>query len=315
MKSKIIVILGSTATGKSDLAVQIAKKLSGLNHFSSKNGRPSGSSGLGEVISADSRQVYKGLDIGTGKITKREMQGVPHHMLDVISPKKQFTVADFQRLAHQKIAEILKRGKVPIICGGTGFYIDAVVKNLVLPNVAPNSKLRIRNYELGIEKLHAMLEKLDPKRAKEIDKNNKVRLIRAIEIATALGKVPKVKSKPLYDALQIGIQIDSEVLKERINKRLLSRIKSGMIKEAQILHKQGLSWKRMEELGLEYRYLALFLQKKISKEQMILELQNKIGQYARRQRQWFKRDKSIHWIDPKDTRKTEKIISDFLNTK
>ena len=287
-KSKVIVILGQTATGKSTLAVKIAKKING------------------EVISADSRQVYRGLDLGTGKITKKEMRGIPHHLLDVLKAKKRFSVAEYKKLADKKIKEIITRGKVPIICGGTGFYIDAVVKNINFPQVPPNTKLR---KQLSLR--HAMvlfeeLKKLDPMRAKNIDKNNKVRLIRAIEIAKVLGKVPKLQSDTFsayaenvssYDFIKIGLYAPSEFLKQKIQKRLLARIKAGMIKEIQNLHKNGLSWKRMEELGLEYRYTALYLQKKITKEEMLKKLNSEIFKYAKRQMTWFKRDKEIKWLD------------------
>ena len=160
-----------------------------------------------------------------------------------------------------------------------------------------------------------MLKKLDPKRAKDIDSQNRVRLIRAIEIAKSLGKVPKAKSKPIYNSLQIGINWDKEELRERINKRLLSRIKKGMIKEVENLHKNGLSWKRLEGLGLEYRYVALFLQEKITKEEMVETLQNKIWQYAKRQIAWFKRDKSIVWIKPEEISSVGKIVGEFLSKK
>ncbi|HYC34152.1 MAG TPA: tRNA (adenosine(37)-N6)-dimethylallyltransferase MiaA [Candidatus Paceibacterota bacterium] len=296
-KPKIIVILGPTASGKSDFAVTIAKKFKG------------------EVISADSRQIYKDLDIGTGKITKKEMKGVPHHLLDVVSPKKTFTVSDFKKLAEKKIEEILSRGKVPVICGGTGFYIDAVVNNVILPEVPPNKALRKKYEKMEARKLFETLSRLDPKRAKEIDPHNKVRLIRAIEIASALGKVPKLKSKPLYNTLTLGISWTKEELDQRIYKRLLERIKDGMIEEAKKLHKKGLSFKRMEELGLEYRYLAKYLQKKISKDEMIEKLYTEIKQYAKRQRIWFKRDGNIIWFEPTELNKAQKIIADFVGEK
>lgn len=273
MKPKIIVIIGPTASGKSDLAVQIAKE---------KNG---------EIISADSRQVYKGLDIGTGKITKREMRGVPHYLLDVANPKKKFSVAEYKKLAEKEIKNILSRGKVPIICGGTGFYIDTLVYDLDLPEVPPNEKLRKDLEKKSLESLLKILQKLDPARAKKIDTKNKVRLIRSIEVAKAIGKTPKIKKKSKYDIELIYIDWPDEVLKERIKKRLLKRIKGGMIKEAENLHANGLSYKRMIELGLEYRYLALFLQDKISKEEMIEELSKKIWHYVKQQRTWFKRYK------------------------
>ena len=278
MKSKIIVIVGPTASGKSDLSVKIAKE---------KNG---------EIISADSRQVYKGLDIGSGKITKREMRGVPHFLLDIANPKKVFTVADFKRLGQKAIDDILSRGKVPVIVGGTGFYIDALVFDMDIPEVPPNKILREKLEKKTIEELFSKLEKLDSERASEIDSQNKVRLVRALEIVDALGKIPKANKTEKYDAEWIGIDWSNEVLKERIHTRLLKRIKSGMIKEVENLHAKGLSYKRMESLGLEYRYMARFLKKEITREQMISELETKIWQYAKRQRMWFKRNKDVKWI-------------------
>jgi tRNA dimethylallyltransferase len=280
-KPKIIVILGQTATGKSDFAVQIAKKVGG------------------EIISADSRQVYKGMDLGTGKITKKEMQGVPHHLLDVVSPKKVFSVSDFKKLADKKIEEIIKRGHVPIICGGTGFYIDAVIDGAILPEVEPNKKLRTTLEKKSAEQIYVMLQKLDKTRSKDIDAKNKVRLIRAIEIAKALGKVPKVKKVEKYAVMKIGLALPDEVLKERIRTRLLSRIKKGMLREIKNLHDSGVSWKRMNDLGLEYRYGALYLQGKLSKQEMIEKLNTEIWHYAKRQKTWFKRGKNTTWIDPR----------------
>jgi tRNA dimethylallyltransferase len=293
-KPKVIVILGQTATGKSDLAVQIASKIDG------------------EVISVDSRQVYKGLDLGTGKITKKEMQGVPHFLLGVANAKNKFTVSKYKDLADKKIKEILSRGKVPIICGGTGFYIDAVVNNIIFPDVPPNEKLRkILNKKSEIE-LFKILQKLDKVRAKDIkDKNeinNKVRLIRAIEIAKTLGKVPKIPtSKKEYDFIKIGLSLPADILKEKIEKRLLARIKMGMFKEIENLHKNGLSWKRMKELGLEYRYVAQYLQNKITKEEMLQKLNSEIYKYAKRQMTWFKRDSKINWFDPRDKNLLNKV--------
>jgi len=279
-KPKVIVILGPTASGKSDLAVKLAKDFNG------------------EVISADSRQVYKGLNIGTGKITKREMQGVPHHLLNIADPKKQYTVVDFKRDAEKVITDILKKHKLPIICGGTGFYIKALVDNISLPEVPPNFALRKRLKSKSASELFLMLQELDPKRARNIDAKNPIRLIRAIEIAKALGKVPQLKSKPQskYNFLQIGIKIPDQELKQRIHQRLLKRLESGMITEAKKLHVQGLSWKRMEELGLEYRYLAKFLQKEISRQELVDKLNSEIWQYAKRQKTWFKKDKRIEWV-------------------
>ncbi len=293
-KPKIISIVGPTASGKSDLAVMLAKQFKG------------------EVISTDSRQVYIGLNIGSGKITKKEMMGIPHHLLDVINPKKVFTVANFKKQADQKISEIISRGHTPILCGGTGFYIDAVAKNVILPEVPPNKALRKKLEMLPLEKLQQMLMKLDQKRFITIDLNNKVRLVRAIEIAKALGSVPKIKIKPLYDVLTVGILWDPEILRKRINLRLQKRLKGGMINEVKKLHAQGLSWKRLESLGLEYRFVAQFLQKKITKAEMIERLQFEIWHYAKRQMTWFQRDKNIVWVGVKEIKKIKAKVKEFL---
>lgn len=288
-KPKLIVICGPTATGKSDYAVDLALGLvDGLNHTKGMVGRTSRGEVLGEIISADSRQVYTGLDIGSGKITTKEMRGVPHYLLDVANPKRVFTVSQYKIQTEKAIQKILKKGKTPIIVGGTGFYID-VALGLDLPEVPPNKKLRKELEKKSTEELFALLKKKDENRAETIDKDNKVRLIRALEIIETLGKVPKQKRISKYDAQYIYLDFPDEVLKERIHIRLLKRMKMGMLKEVQNLHKQGVSWKRLEELGLEYRYLALYLQKKLTKEEMLRELEMAIWHYAKRQRTWFKK--------------------------
>lgn len=312
--NKIVVILGPTASGKSALAVELARKFGG------------------EVVSADSRQVYRGLDVGTGKITKREMRGVPHHLLDVASPKsrKKFTVADYQKLAGKAVDDILARGKLPIICGGTGFYIQALVDDIALPDVPPNAALRKKLAKKSPVALIKILRKLDPVRAKNIDPKNPHRLIRAIEIATTLGKVPPLKKSgsknqppAKYAPLFIGLKIEPKELREKIAVRLKKRLgdtrgegrktrNKNMIQEARDLHAAGLSWKRMRELGLEYRFLADFLTSKISREQMVRELETAIWQYSRRQMSWFGRDGRIEWIQPKDMTKIEKLARKFL---
>jgi tRNA dimethylallyltransferase len=304
-KPKIIIILGQTSTGKSDFAVQLSKVLavSGVES---------------EIISADSRQVYKGLDLGTGKITKKEMRGIPHHLLDVANPKKTFNVADYKKLAEKKINEIIKRGNVPIICGGTGFYIDAIVSGQVLPEVPPNKKLRKELGGKSKEDLFKVLKKLDKNRAETIDKDNPVRLIRAIEIATTLGHVPSLESdgtNSKHDILKIGLTLPDELLKERIYKRILTRIKKGMIKEIENLHEEGLSWKRMNDLGLEYRYISEYVQGNLTKKDMIEKLNQETWHYAKRQKTWFKRDKDTIWINPTEIHEQAKAlykIKEFL---
>jgi tRNA dimethylallyltransferase len=281
---KIIVIVGQTASGKSNLAVILAKTFGG------------------EVISADSRQVYRGLDIGTGKITKKEMRSIPHHLLDVASPTRRFNASMYQTKARRAMTQILHRNRLPIVCGGTGFYIDALLKGLSLPEVAPNRVLRRALEKKSTQELFEILCMLDKRRAKVIDRNNPRRLIRALEIATALGRVPPLKHMPIVptNILTIGITIPDIQLKKNIHERLIKRIRSGMVIEARQLHKNGLSWKRFEELGLEYKFLARYLQKKIAKQKMLVLLETAINQYAKRQKQWFKRDQSIVWVKNSD---------------
>jgi tRNA dimethylallyltransferase len=289
MKPKIIVVLGPTATGKSDLAVNIAQKYNG------------------EIISADSRQVYKGMDLGSGKITKKEMLGIPHHLLDIIKPSTFFSMAKYKELANKKIKEIILKGKTPIICGGTGYYIDSVVKNITIPEVKLNLKYRKELEKKSTEKLFELLKKISPERAKTIDKKNKVRLIRALEIAKELGSVPEIIEKPSeYDYIFIGLDTKDQILKDRIALRLTKRIKLGMIKEIQRIHNEGTTWKRLESFGLEYKNTALFLQNKITKEEMIDNLNREIWQFVKRQRTWFKRNKQIVWLDPTDKKVLEK---------
>lgn len=301
-KTKVIVILGQTATGKSDLGVKLARRFNG------------------EIISADSRQIYKGLDIGTGKIAKKEMRSVPHYMLDVVSSKRQFTVVQYKQRAEKIMWDIAQKGKIPIVVGGTGFYIDALLGGVSLPNVPPDKRLRKRLGRKSAQSLFENLKKLDPHRAKVIDKNNKVRLIRAIEIARVAGKVP-LCSQPhqKYDALKIGIRMEDAILKQKIHARLLKRIRAGMIAEVKKLHARGLSWKRMEELGLEYRYISRYL-KQVPRgstsdsrwSAFQAELETAIWQYARRQRTWFKRDKTIHWFAPFEYKKIQETVKRFL---
>ncbi|MBU3669067.1 MAG: tRNA (adenosine(37)-N6)-dimethylallyltransferase MiaA [Candidatus Taylorbacteria bacterium] len=297
MKNKVVVILGPTAVGKSDTAVTLSKRLK-----------------CAEVISADSRQVYTGLNIGSGKITKKEMQGVIHHGLDIVSPtrKKAYSVAEFKEYADKKITEISKRKNLPILCGGTGFYIDAVIDGMVLPEVPPNLPLRAKLSTYTTEKLFNMLKKIDDTRAKNIDSKNPVRLIRAIEISKALGKVPIVQKGKPYETLVIGVDVPNEILKKKISLRVQKRMKQGMLKEAINLHKKGVSWKRMKSFGLEYGLLADLAQKKISKKDFLERLEIEIWQYVKRQRKWFARRDDIHWYTPHDIQKIYRSVSKFI---
>lgn len=271
MKPKIVVVCGPTATGKSDKAVNIALDRNG------------------EIISADSRQVYRGLDIGSGKVTQEEMRDVPHHLLDVADPQDIFSVDDFVRLGTEAIDSILEKGKLPIICGGTGFYVDALVHDLDLPQVPPNPELRAELEKLSSEDLQAKLQELDSDRYEAIDIRNPVRLMRAIEIATALGSVPPISREPKYDIEWVYLDFPDDILKERIHTRLIKRLDAGMLDETRSLHESGLSYDRMKQLGLEYRYMAMHLLGEISYEEMVEQLNAKIWQYAKRQRTWFRK--------------------------
>jgi len=293
-KKKLIVILGPTASGKTDLSIKLAKKLNG------------------EIISADSRQVYKGMDIGSDKITKKEMKGVPHYLLDVASPKRKFTVVEYKDLALKAIKKIQKKNNLPILTGGTGFYIQAVIDGIIIPSVKADWKLRKELEKKHTEELFEMLKKLDPRRAKTIESKNKRRLIRALEIVIKTKKpVPLLKkNKPQFEVLILGIKKSPEELKERIKRRLLKRLKQGMIVEVKKLKKSGVSWKRLEEFGLEYKYIALYLQNKITKKEMTDRIQKESEHFAKRQMTWFKRDERIKWI--KDYKETEKLTKKFL---
>ena len=283
-KSRLIAIVGPTASGKSELAVQIAKKFKG------------------EIISADSRQIYQGLTIGTGKVPGRWRRGVfiyrgiAHYLIDEVSPRRQYNVGEFKREAEKWIKDITKRGKLPILAGGTAFWIDSVAYNLSIPEVPPNRSLRRKLAKRTLAQLLSYLRRLDPARAENIEKGNPRRLIRAIEIAKALGRVPKIKRHSPYDVLWIGIQRPAKKLRQRINRRLQTRLKNGMIEELRRLRKQKLSWRRLNELGLEYRYLANYLQGKMTKKEMITELESATWQYARRQIGWWRRNPKIHWV-------------------
>lgn len=295
-KPKIVIIVGPTASGKSTLGVNLAQKFTG------------------EIVSADSRQVYTGLNIGSGKITTEEMASVPHHLLDVANPETVFTASDFKTLAHEAILNILAKDKLPIIVGGTGFYIDALISQVNLPAVPPNETLRQILNKKSTTELGYKLKTLDEERFNNIDKNNRHRLIRAIEIATALGKVPKAyKTDPLFDYLIIGINIPQAELDEKIYQRLIERLNSGLIEEVETLHAQGLTYKRLENLGLEYKFIAYFLQHKLTRTEMIEKLYTAIRQYSKRQLTWLKKNENIKWLNRKNLlQEATLVVGNFL---
>lgn len=269
---RIIVVAGPTSSGKSDFAVSLA-----LAHN-------------GEIISADSRQVYIGLDIGTGKITAEEMKGVPHYMLDVVRVGEEFSVAEYAKRAKPILEDILARGKTPIITGGTGQYIDALIYDVELPAVPPNETLRQELEKKDIDELYKELAEKDPYRADDVDRYNKVRLIRALEIVHELGFVPPlVEPKLIYETEFYLLSPTRDLIRQRIEKRLLTRLENGMLEECKLLLANGITHEQLEKLGLEYRYMSRHLRGEISYAEMVEELKNKIGQYAKRQDTWNKK--------------------------
>lgn len=311
---KIIIILGPTASGKSEMAIKIARKING------------------EIISADSRQVYKGLDIGSGKVKgkwklqkpavsksrncekmtlgtgKRKIfvyKNIPHYCIDYVSPKKRYTVIDFKKSAERAMKDILYRGKTPIICGGTGFYINAITGVVKIPEVKPDWKLRKKLEKIPTEKLFEILKKLNPQRAKDIDPKNPRRLIRAIEIVRA-ASTTVVEPEPIDNRcrfLQVGIKLTEKELKKRIEKRVKKMFRDGLLNEIKKLRNPpfggGLSWKRLYELGFEYKYPAMFLQGKISGEEMLKRMILENWHYAKRQMTWFKKyQPKTKWLAP-----------------
>ncbi len=271
----IIVIIGPTTSGKTALSIKLARKYNG------------------EVISADSRQVYRYIDLASGKVTKKEMGKIPHHLIDVVDPKKVFTVSDFKKQASRAIDDIIARGHTPIICGGTGFYIDALLHDSQFPEVKPDLKLRASLSKKTSPELFLKLQKLDPIRAQQIDKNNPVRLIRAIEIAKKLGKVPPDKDGPnaLYKKYNVEIMyidLPDEKLFKKVIARVDQRIKKGMIEEVKNLHTvYKVSWKRLYEIGLECRFVSMYLRDQLTLNELREQLFTATKQYIKRQRTWF----------------------------
>ena len=295
-KQKIIVVCGPTATGKTEISIDLAQKYSA------------------EIISADSRQIYRGLDIGSAKITVSEMNGIPHHMIDIADPKKVFSVQQYTKQATDIINIISSRDNNIIICGGSGMYIDSLISGTTFPQVPPNPELRQKLEQKSTNELYDLLQSKDPRRAKTIDPDNPVRLVRALEVIHMIGVVPKIRTKSKYQVLYLGIDLPKKELDERIQKRVIDRFNhQNMLHEAISLHKNGLTYARMESLGLEYRYMARYLQKNISYDEMVSELIAKTIQFSKRQRTWFKRNKNIHWFNPKtDSQKIDSLVSDFL---
>ncbi len=279
---KLVVILGTNASGKSDLGIRLAK------HFG------------GEVVSADSRQVYRGLDLGTGKVTPAQAGAVKHHLIDVADVSEYFSLAQYQRAAYRAIDSIAQAGKLPLLVGGTGLYISAVVEGYELVDVPPNDPLRVELECLPLAQLVERLEKCDPQAASRIDQCNRRRLIRAIEIAsTGRANSAAHKSSPRYDCLQLGLTWPREVLAARIEKRLRERLAHGMVDEVAGLRSQGVSDVRLDKLGLEYRFITRYLRGELGTlDNLRSQLGVAIRQFGKGQLTWFKRDHRIIWLDP-----------------
>jgi len=288
---KLVVIAGATATGKSSLSVQLAQAIDA------------------EIINADSMQVYRGMDIGTAKISVEERQGIPHHMLDVLDVNQDSTVAWYQIGAREVIDEIHSRGKSVVMVGGTGLYIKAVIDELNFPDTDPMVRHTINKEaeELGIDAMFARLEKLDPAAAIAIDRANLRRIIRALEVIEITGKpftanLPREESIRYPDARQFGLVMDRELLSTRIDERLNTMFEEGFVEEVQKLMPAGLLEGRTAQRALGYSQIVSHLQGEVSLDAAIEETKRATRQYARRQETWFSRDARIKWISTRQPR-------------
>ncbi len=305
MKYNLIVILGPTASGKTRLAARLAARIGA------------------ELISADSRQVYRGMDIGTGKdLSEYVVDGsrVSCHLIDVADPGHLFSVYEFQQRFYACFREITARGRMPVVVGGTGLYIESILREYRMLPVPENTALRDELKEQGLEELAARLLHVNPALHNTTDLTGRERLIRAIEIAehTARHGSEDAIERPDIAPLVIGIRWDRAALRERITKRLKERLEQGMIEEVQRLHDSGIPWERLDEMGLEYRYVSLYLRGDLTYEEMFRTLNIRIHQFAKRQDTWFRgmerRGITIHWIEGADETALMAIVKRGLGT-
>ena len=276
-KPKVVAVVGTNASGKSALGVRLARQFGG------------------EIISADSRQVFRGMDLGSGKITPEEMQGVPHYLIDVREPGEFFSMADFQKMSYEKIDEIHAHGHLPMIVGGTGLYVDSVLDGYVLSDKEPDLAYRAELEKLTTPALYAKLVTLVPD--VEVEKNNRNRVMRMLErIHDGDNVVPTKQAR--YDSLRLGVSWDRDVLAKRIDERIDMRLEQGMIEEVQGLLDVGVSRDFLLGLGLEYRYITQYLIGEIpDKDDMLAQLAHAIKKFAKRQMTWFRRNPNIIWLD------------------
>ncbi|MCK5044811.1 tRNA (adenosine(37)-N6)-dimethylallyltransferase MiaA [Candidatus Parcubacteria bacterium] len=292
--SNLIVILGPTASGKTDLAIKLAKQFNG------------------EIVSADSRQIYQGMDIGTAKPSKKQLSQVPHHLIDIIKPNKAFNAAVYKKMAVKAIKDIQKRGKVPFLVGGTGLYIQAVVDNLSFLQASANKRLRNNLEKETTKKLFDIYKKLDPKGSKLIDKENKRRLIRAIEVCVVTKKPyweQRKQGSPLFKALQIGISLSEETLKKNNEARVKKMFRFGLSDEAESLA-ENYGWEISAMRTIGYQEWLSYFKGEIKKQEVMEDIKTHTLQFANRQMTWFKRDKRIIWN--KNYQEVKALIKDFL---
>ena len=296
----LIAVLGPTASGKTALAVRLARKIGG------------------EIISADSRQVYRGMDLGTGKdLSEYGCNGdaVPFHLIDICDPTEEFSVFAFQQRFIDCFRDIAARGKIPFLVGGTGLYLDSVLRGYRMAPVPLNASLRERLTGYDMESLRRYFLSIQRDAHNSTDLLERERLIRAIEIAEFSRDHPTAALQSIQiEPLVIGICLEREELRRKITLRLQTRLQAGMIDEVKRLHDRGVNWERLESFGLEYRYISRYLQHKISHEEMFQILNTRIRQFAKRQETWFrgmgKKGVPIHWMDGPDEEAAFRLIMD-----
>lgn len=290
-KPKVIVICGPTASGKTALSIQLAQKING------------------EIISSDSMQIYKDMNIGTAKPDQQEMQGIKHYLLDFVEPNQRYSVADYKKDAENAIEDILQKGKVPIIVGGTGLYVDSLIYGIEYPNIEFDEnyrkELERRVEKEGLEKLYEKAKKIDPQAMKKISRNDQKRILRVLEIYNATGKtkteqeIESRKNEVKYDYRVFAINMDREKLYDRINKRVDIMIQKGLIEEVENLLKKYNEFPTAMQ-GLGYKEVVEYIQGKVLKEDMIENIKRESRRYAKRQITWFKKNKQTIWIGPND---------------